>query len=130
MAKATSIMPMLSVNDFAKSMRFYRDRLGGVQNYQFPPEGEPEFVVLGFGTGEIGFGLVNEAPMHGQAQRPARGHRIELCIYVDNVDTAMAELEQDGAPVLASPKDQPWGERVAFVGDPDGNIVMLVTPTS
>lgn len=24
-----------------------------------------------------------------------------------------------------SPTDQPWGERVAYVSDPDGNLVML-----
>jgi uncharacterized glyoxalase superfamily protein PhnB len=27
--------------------------------------------------------------------------------------------------LLLEPTDQPWGERVAYVSDPDGNRVML-----
>lgn len=26
------------------------------------------------------------------------------------------------------PIDQPWGERAAYVEDPDGNLIMLVAP--
>jgi lactoylglutathione lyase len=32
-----------------------------------------------------------------------------------------------GHPILLEPTDQPWGERVGYVADPDGNLVMLVT---
>lgn len=128
MAQATQIIPMLSVENFAASMRFYRNRLGGMQTYQYPPEGEPEFVVLSFGASQIGFGSVTANPLHRQLQRPASGHRIELCIYVDDLDTCLSALTADGAPVLVEPADQPWGERTAFVSDPDGNIVMLVMP--
>ena len=28
-------------------------------------------------------------------------------------------------PVLAEPEDMPWGERMAYVSDPDGNPVAL-----
>ncbi|WP_235217120.1 glyoxalase/bleomycin resistance/dioxygenase family protein [Archangium violaceum] len=28
-------------------------------------------------------------------------------------------------PILLEPMEQPWGERVAYVSDPDGNLVML-----
>ncbi len=30
-----------------------------------------------------------------------------------------------GCPILVEPTDQPWGERVAYVSEPDGNLVML-----
>ena len=30
-------------------------------------------------------------------------------------------------PVLLDPADQPWGERLAYVEDPEGNPVMLYT---
>jgi len=68
---------------------------------------------------------VGGAPLHGQAQRPATGHRIELCVYVDDVDAAAEAARAAGAPVLLEPADQSWGERIAYVGDPDGNLVML-----
>ena len=32
-----------------------------------------------------------------------------------------------GVEVLAEPADMPWGERVAFVRDPEGNIVSPAT---
>jgi lactoylglutathione lyase len=35
-----------------------------------------------------------------------------------------------GAPVLLAPSVQPWGERVAYIADPDGNLVMLVSASS
>ncbi|WP_437577674.1 VOC family protein [Sorangium sp. So ce887] len=28
-------------------------------------------------------------------------------------------------PIVLEPADRPWGERVAYVADPDGNLVML-----
>ncbi|WP_244466893.1 VOC family protein [Devosia geojensis] len=68
--------------------------------------------------------------MHGRSQRPASGHRIELCINVEDVDACVAALRGIGAPVALEPVDQPWGERAAYVEDPDGNLVMLVAPVA
>lgn len=51
-----------------------------------------------------------------------RSPRFEMFIYVDDVDSTVEAL---GAPVLKGPEDMPWGERVAYVADPDGNPVAL-----
>ena len=126
MASASRIMPMLSVADMAASRLFYEQRLGGSLVYQFPDAGEPVFLTLKFGETELGLGVRGEGKgVHGRPLRPASGHRIELCINVDDVDGALALLE---APVVMTPVDQPWGERAAYVEDPDGNLVMLVAP--
>jgi lactoylglutathione lyase len=37
------------------------------------------------------------------------------------------ELRAHGATVLGEPIDMPWGERVAFAADPEGNVVSLAT---
>jgi lactoylglutathione lyase len=68
---------------------------------------------------------VSNAPLHGQPQRPAAGHRVELCVYVEDVDETVEAARAAQAHVLLEPTDQPWGERVAYVADPDGNLVML-----
>jgi lactoylglutathione lyase len=130
MMRASRVMPMLSVADIKRSMAFYAGVLGGEKVFQFPPEGEAVFLTLQFGTTELGIGLMTQAPIHGQPQRPATGHRIELCINVDNTDEAVAALRALGAHVLLEPVDQPWGERAAYVEDPDGNLVMLVAPSA
>ena len=127
MAKASRIMSMLSVADMAASRRFYETGLGGELVYQYPAEGDAVFLTLAFGATELGLGLLSETGLHGQPLRPASGHRIELCINIDNVDQALADLQ---APVIMPPIDQPWGERAAYVEDPDGNLVMLVAPAA
>ena len=125
MPKASRVMPMLSVADMAASRRFYETLLGGQLVYQFPPDGEPVFLTLSFGATELGLGVLTDKGIHGRPLRPASGHRIELCINVDDVDATLAALS---APVAMAPVDQPWGERAAYVEDPDGNLVMLVAP--
>ena len=64
-------------------------------------------------------------PIHGRPQRPATGHRIELCVYVDDVDATYAEAGERGFEQVVEPADMPWGERVAWIADPDGNLLML-----
>jgi lactoylglutathione lyase len=39
----------------------------------------------------------------------------------------MDDLRGEGAAILRDPADMPWGERVGFVADPDGNPVALPT---
>ncbi len=114
---------MLSAEDFAASRHFYGDLLGGVEAYGFP-EDEPVFVTFKFGESELGIGAMSGDPVHGQQQRPASGHRIELCLYVDDVDATAAAVPE----VVVEPQDMPWGERIAYIRDPDGNLVMLCAP--
>jgi lactoylglutathione lyase len=125
--RARRLFPMLSVADLAASIAFYRDLLGGAEVYRFP-EDEPVFVTLRLGESEIGIGAVSDAPLHGRPQRPATGHRVELCVYVDDVDEVLAAARAARVEVVLEPADQPWGERVAYVADPDGNLVMLTAP--
>ena len=42
-------------------------------------------------------------------------------------DVTFAELQRHGATVIHAPEDMPWGERVGFVRDPDGNPVAIAT---
>lgn len=114
------LFPMLSAEDFEASLAFYRDLLGGVESYRFP-EDDPVFVTLKFGESELGIGAMRGEPIHGLAQRPASGHRIELCLYVEDVDVTAASAPT----VVVEPRDMPWGERIAYLADPDGNLVML-----
>jgi lactoylglutathione lyase len=123
---ASKIFPMLSCGDLGRSLAFYGDLLGGVETYRFPDEGEPAFVALRIGeSSEIGLGGMAAEPVHGRAQRPASGHRIELCVYVDDVDAVFARAHARHFEQVADPADMPWGERAAWIADPDGNLVML-----
>ncbi len=117
---------MLSCVDVGRSRDFYGSLLGGRETYRFPEEGPAQFVTLAFGDGsEIGLGGIADHPAHGVPQRPAFGHRIELCVYVEDVDATHASARRAGFDAVADPRDMPWGERTAWLADPDGNLVML-----
>jgi len=123
-APASSLFPILSTEDLSASMGFYGRLLGGEESYRFPDDGRPSFVVLRLGESEIGLAAIGDT-LHGEPMRPATGHRIELCVYVEDVDAAVAAAREAGVRIVAEPSDQVWGERVAYVADPDGNLVML-----
>ena len=56
---------------------------------------------------------------------PATSHRIELCVYVEDVDGTYAQARASGFETVADPQDMPWGEWTAWIADPAGNLVML-----
>jgi lactoylglutathione lyase len=55
------------------------------------------------------------------------GPRFEMFVYVESVDETLAALRDDDVRVLKAPEDMFWGERVAWITDPDGNPVALAT---
>jgi lactoylglutathione lyase len=118
----TKLYPILTAADLSRSLAFYRDLLGYAVTYQFPPDGEPAYVGLRSGESDLGIGALEP----GAAPLPAADGRFALCGYVEDCDEAVRQLREHGVPVLAEPADQPWGERMAYVADPDGNRVMLL----
>jgi lactoylglutathione lyase len=113
------MFPILSAADLPRSLTFYRDLLGATVSYQFPATGEPGYVGLDLGRSHLGIGALSDAPTGDQ--------RFSLWIYSDDCDAAVSKLRAAGVPVIEEPADQPWGERMATVEDPDGNKVIIAT---
>lgn len=112
------IFPILSTPDLPRALAFYRDLLGATVTYQFPPTGEPGYVGLELGRSHLGIGAQSGAPAGAD-------RRFALWVYCDDCDAAVAKLRAAGVPVVEEPADQPWGERMATVTDPDGNTVII-----
>ena len=93
------------------------------------PDGAPGFVALRRGDAELGV-TIEEAPRMLAGVEPGAGPRHELFVYVDDVDATVERLRAEGIRVLREAAEMPWGERVAYVADPDGNVVSLATPTA
>jgi len=51
----------------------------------------------------------------------------EIGFKVDDVDAAFAELVAAGAEAVTVPATRSWGQRTAYVRDPDGHLVELAT---
>ncbi|MDQ3553994.1 MAG: VOC family protein [Chloroflexota bacterium] len=116
----TQIFPIISTADVPRALRFYRDLLGGTVSYQFPaPDGEPGYVGIELGSSHLGIG--REPPDAPSPEAPS----ISLWIYADDCDAAVERLREADVLIVEEPADQPWGERVARVRDPDGNEVII-----
>ena len=49
----------------------------------------------------------------------------EIGFKVENVDEAFLEIVQKGARAAMHPTTRPWGQRTAYVRDPDGHLIEL-----
>ncbi len=110
--------PILTTPDLARSLGFYRDLLGGEVTYRFPEEGPPAYVSLELGRSHLGIGQQTEP---GELAND----RVTLWVYARDCDAGLARLRAGGAEVVQEPVEQPWGERMATVLDPDGNRVII-----
>jgi lactoylglutathione lyase len=106
--------PIIGVENVPAVRAFY-ETLGFSPIYQFPPDGEPEYLTMERGGSSIGISAIGATEQD----------RFGFWIYVDDVDSTLERLRTSGAPVVAEPEDQPWGERVARIRDPGGNLVYL-----
>jgi lactoylglutathione lyase len=125
--------PIIHTADLRAALAFWADGLGFAETFRVPPEGDATFVTLERGGSTIGLALVVPGTADerlGLPMLPAAGHPFQMCVYVHDVDATTAALAAAGAPVLRPPADEPWGERLAYVADPDGTPVMLVAPLS
>jgi lactoylglutathione lyase len=109
---ATELFPIITTADFQRSLRFYRDLLGGTVSFEYPdPEGAIAYASVELGSSQIGIGSDPKA---------VAGGSISLWVYVDDCDRVVARLREAGVEILQDPRDEPWGERVGRVSDPDG----------
>jgi lactoylglutathione lyase len=113
--------PILLVRDVQRSLGFYRDLLGFEVIYCFPSESDPQYVALTIDGGKLALGRSEEEVQSASAA---------IWLYTDDVDEAMAPLREAGVRVVAEPADQPWGERLASVSDPDGFTVHIGAPSA
>jgi lactoylglutathione lyase len=117
---------VLVVGDLDASLRFYTERLGLTLKHR-----SGAFAQLD--TGRTRLALYERAAMAGTLGfeiRPpeANAPGFEIGFLVEDVDVAFAELVSHGAGGVAAPVDRPWGQRTAYVRDPDGHLIELAQP--
>lgn len=123
---AGSVFPIINCRDLVPVRGFYEQVFAAEPAYAFPPDGDPVYLTLRVGDGQIALGLGNGPAMYGEVPLPATGHAVDLCLYVPELDAAVAAAEPAGGAVVTPPADTPWGERVAYLRDPQGTMLLVI----
>ena len=122
---------MLRVMDLNRSLAFYRDTLGMQVLRQVDYEaGQFTNVFLSFDADTESSLELTYNWHQTEAYEKGRvfGH---LALMVDDVHAAVAALEQAGVRIKTPPKQMAHGTRtIAFVFDPDDNLIELLEPLS
>jgi lactoylglutathione lyase len=116
--------PVVYTKDVPRLIDFY-ERIGFTVTFRFPPDDEQGYASLSRDGSDLGI-VHADFPREQIGVEVGDGPRFEMFVYVDGLDEFVEGL---GAPVLKAPMDMPWGERIAYVSDPEGNPVVLAQPS-
>jgi lactoylglutathione lyase len=119
--------PVLYAKDVERVAGFYAT-LGFAEHFRLPgPDGAAGFIAMRRDAAELAV-TTEDSPRMLAGVEPGPGPRHELFVYVEDVDGTVAGVRAAGGAVLKEAADMPWGERVGFVADPEGNVVSLAAP--
>jgi catechol 2,3-dioxygenase-like lactoylglutathione lyase family enzyme len=119
---------VLIVADLDRALAFYTSVLGLPLKHRSGAFAQLE-------TGRTRLALYERAAMAGTLGLPlsapeADAPGFEIGFLVADVDQVFAELVQRGAEAVVHPTDRHWGQRTAYVRDPDGHLIELAQPLS
>lgn len=121
--------PVLYARDVERVASFYAG-LGFVESSRLSgPDGKAGFIGLRRGAAELAI-TTEDSPRMLAGVEPGPGPRHELFVYVTDLPVAVEAVRVGGGSVLKDPTDMPWGERLAYVTDPEGNVVTLAQSPS
>jgi catechol 2,3-dioxygenase-like lactoylglutathione lyase family enzyme len=121
---------ILYVADVAASLDFYERALG--QRRRFVHD-SGQYAELDTGDTALALAAHELAaanlpgvyrPQESSSTRPA----FEVCFVTQDVQGAFDRAITEGAESVTAPQTKPWGQDVAYVRDPDGNLVELASP--
>ena len=113
-----TVRPIIVTPDIDRLHTFYTSLLGAEEVFRYPQEGPVFYIGLRVGDSELGLSSDSSVPTGSPG-------RMLLSIEVPTVDDALPKVESLGGHVQGAANDMPWGQRVAHIADPDGNVVNL-----
>jgi catechol 2,3-dioxygenase-like lactoylglutathione lyase family enzyme len=118
---------VLFVRDIQASRRFYEELLGQEVEMDF---GANVGYKGGFAIWQVdsAFEMIFERPADAEA-RLGRDN-LELYFESPDLDIVWTRLSSQGVEVVHPLRQQPWGQRVIRVLDPDGHVVEIGEPMS
>ena len=114
---------ILIVDDLDRTLGFYTQVLGLRLGHR-----SGEYAQLDTGTTRLGFytrTAMTQALGFSLTKPAADAAGFELGFKVADVDAAYTELIEKGAAAATPPTTRPWGQRTAYLRDPDGHLIEL-----
>jgi lactoylglutathione lyase len=112
----------LLVEDYEKSLLFYKDILGLEVNSQ-----DTKYTDFKLGDTLLAIFQKDEAASMFPKQHMAVGGGCVIAFPVDDIAKACEDLKQKGIEIFEGPKTMPWGQTVAYFKDPDRNILEITS---
>jgi lactoylglutathione lyase len=122
----------LFVSDVSRSLIFYRDVLGFSFDKPAKSDGAEGY------SGKLKIGIYDRswlAKLFGdRGEKLTSGNPFLLSMTVDNLDQVyqkICDIASDRqvniqVDIIAPPAIMPWGQKLLFLSDPDGNILEIV----
>ena len=121
-----SVNVVLTVDDAAKAIDFYKQAFGAKELYRLPMGDKIGHAELQLG--DTRFMLNDEFPERDNLGPKARGgSSTGLIVYVDDVDSAFKQAIAAGGTQTMAVEDQFWGDRMGTLTDPFGHGWSLAT---
>ncbi len=121
---------ILYVEDVARSLAFYERAIGLSRRFLHESgdygELETGATALAFATHELA--ASNLPGVYGSATVNDTRPAFEVCFVTEDVAGAYGRAIEAGAEAVTEPQTKPWGQDVAYVRDPDGNLIELASP--
>ncbi|PZU98912.1 MAG: bleomycin resistance protein [Pseudanabaena sp.] len=125
----------LFVSDVARSLVFYRDILGFSFDKPAKPDGAEGY------SGKLKIGIYDRSwlpKLFGdRGKQVISGNSFLLSMSVADLEQTYQQIlhkigdrtdsqAQSHVEIIAPPKLMPWGQKILFLSDPDGNIIEIV----
>ncbi len=117
----TKLFPLIVTSKLAETKAYYTDKAG----FTLTTDMEHYFQVrfgADQGAPELCFIDRDQAPGLGPL-RPFGGQGLIISIPTPSADTTHRDLERQGARILSTPADKPWGWRSFSAVDPNGVVL-------
>ncbi|KGR82022.1 VOC family protein [Lysinibacillus odysseyi] len=116
---------ILYVNDFEKTMHFYKDILGLTVKMQ-----QGTYVEFDTGSTTLSINTRQSAKEEIGLDVPdssSSTQTFEVGFVVEDVPAAIDKLRSQGISIIKEPVTKPWGQTVAYIADPDGHYIEICT---
>lgn len=118
---------ILYVDDVKATLDFYEKAFGFKIGFLHEGGDYGELI-----TGETKLAFSAKSLMRGLGKTPGdatvKAPVFELAFETDDVDGDFAKALATGATEVSEPTDQPWGQRISYVSDPNGFMIEICSP--